>query len=61
MSKIETKKKLVEDLCSSLKDSEAILISEYSGLNANSMTVLRKNLKKEGFDARVLKNKMVLE
>ncbi|RAP29856.1 50S ribosomal protein L10 [Candidatus Marinamargulisbacteria bacterium SCGC AG-343-D04] len=58
-NKLEKKKKLVEELIVTLNNSEAILVSEYSGLSANSMTALRKSLKREGFDASVLKNKMV--
>tara|TARA_B100000700_G_scaffold241730_1_gene269148 strand:- start:35 stop:550 length:516 start_codon:yes stop_codon:yes gene_type:complete len=58
MSAIEKKKEIVKNIETEFKDSEAIIISNYSGLSVSDITDLRKRVFKEGFFVKVLRNRM---
>ena len=59
MTKKEDKKQVVESLISKVQDAEAVIVSDYSGLDVAAITILRKEIAKEGFEAQVIKNTMV--
>ncbi len=59
MRAIEIKKKIVDEVTSEYKDSDAIFISDYSGLNVAQITDLRSELGRAGFKATVQKNRLI--
>ena len=59
MSALKNKEKIVNNIESEFQDSEAIIISEYSGLTVEDITELRQRMFKEGFYVKVLRNRLV--
>lgn len=51
----DQKKKIVKDLAEKLKNSKAVVFSDYKGLSVKDMTALRRELLKEGIDFKVAK------
>jgi len=54
------KEGFVEDFRERLKESPAIFLTDFSGLDVKSITVLRDDLKKNGAEYLVVKNRLVL-
>ncbi|ATH94036.1 50S ribosomal protein L10 [Bacillus glycinifermentans] len=57
-SAIETKKVVVEEITSKLKESKSTIIVDYRGLNVAEVTELRKQLREAGVEFKVYKNTM---
>lgn len=53
------KQSFVEDFRERLQDSPAIFLTDFSGLDVKSMTVLRDELRKTGAEYLVVKNRLV--
>lgn len=53
------KKNIVKDLVEKLKDSKAVVFSDYKGLTVKDMTALRKELRNEGVDLKVVKKTLI--
>lgn len=53
------KEGFVEEFRESLKDSPAIFLTDFTGLDVKSMTVLREELRKNGAEFLVVKNRLV--
>ena len=49
----------VKELIDLFDDKEGIVVSDYSGLNANDITDLRKKVRNAGCSAKIEKNRMV--
>nr|MDH3152655.1 50S ribosomal protein L10 [Bacillus licheniformis] len=58
MSAIETKKVVVEEITSKLKESKSTIIVDYRGLNVAEVTELRKQLREANVEFKVYKNTM---
>ncbi|MBF0303101.1 MAG: 50S ribosomal protein L10 [Desulfamplus sp.] len=56
---LTTKKELVEKLNSRLAETQIALIVDYNGLDVESMTQLRNELRKEGAHLEVVKNTLL--
>lgn len=57
-SAIETKKVVVEEITSKLKESKSTIIVDYRGLNVAEETELRKQLREANVEFKVYKNTM---
>lgn len=53
------KEVIVKDLVEKLKSSKAVVFSDYKGLNVKDMTTLRRDLRAEGVDLKVLKKTLM--
>jgi large subunit ribosomal protein L10 len=53
------KQEIVKDLVDKLKSSKAVVFSDFKGLSVKDMTNLRKELKTEGVDFKVVKKTLV--
>lgn len=53
---MEKKKQIVQDTAEKLKNSKMTVLTDYSGLNVAEITELRKQLRDEGIEFKVLKN-----
>ena len=53
------KEGFVEGFKETLKESPALFLTDFSGLNVKSMTVLRETLRKSGAEYMVVKNRLV--
>ncbi len=53
------KEELVKSLASKLKDSKAVVFSDFKGLAVKDMTVLRNELREKGIDFKVLKKTLI--
>lgn len=56
---LTTKKELVANLNSRLAESQIALIVDYKGLDVDSLTQLRSELRKEGAQLQVVKNTLL--
>jgi large subunit ribosomal protein L10 len=54
------KEGFVEDFRERIQESPAVFLTDFSGLDVKSMTVLREELKKNGAEYLVVKNRLVL-
>ena len=54
------KEQLVTELTTKIKDSKAVLYTDFTGLNVKRMTDLRRRLKKAGVEYVVIKNTLAL-
>lgn len=54
------KESFVEDFRERMQESPAIFLTDFSGLDVKSMTVLREELKKTGAEYLVVKNRLLL-
>nr|MDH3092023.1 50S ribosomal protein L10 [Bacillus velezensis]WGE00485.1 50S ribosomal protein L10 [Bacillus velezensis] len=55
---IDTKKVVVEEIASKLKESKSTIIVDYRGLNVSEVTELRKQLREANVEFKVYKNTM---
>ena len=55
----EQKKAIIRDLAEKLKQSKAVVFSDYKGFEVKDMMALRRELKKEGVDFRVAKKTLM--
>ncbi len=58
MSKLESKKQLVEEISTKFRESKTTVFVDYRGLDVAQITELRKNLRDVGVDYKVYKNTM---
>ncbi|RAP32093.1 50S ribosomal protein L10 [Candidatus Marinamargulisbacteria bacterium SCGC AG-414-C22] len=59
MSKIKLKEKVVEEIKSDIKDSRAVIVSDFKGLKVSDLTDLRTKLRETEATATVIKNSFV--
>lgn len=55
---LENKKAVVAEIQDKVKNSASTVVVEYHGLNVGQITTLRRELRKEGIEFKVYKNKM---
>ncbi|MFA6047572.1 MAG: 50S ribosomal protein L10 [Parcubacteria group bacterium] len=53
------KKEIVKNLTKEIKDSKAVVFSDYKGLTVKDMTAMRKELHSQGVDLRVVKKTLI--
>lgn len=53
------KKEIVKNLTKEIKDSKAVVFSDYKGLTVKDMTAMRKELRSQGVDLRVVKKTLI--
>mgnify|MGYP001277658003 CR=1 FL=1 len=58
MANIDLKKNSVKKISEQFSDSEALIISEYKGLNVEQITNLRDKVRQGGFSSTVIKNRL---
>lgn len=54
----QKKEELIEALASKIKDSKAIVFTDYRGLSVEEIALLRNDLRKKGIEFKVLKNSL---
>jgi large subunit ribosomal protein L10 len=59
MAKIELKKPIVEEIAGIVEGAQAVVLVNYSGLNVEQDTELRKTLREAGVTYKVYKNTMM--
>lgn len=59
MAKVELKQPIVEEISSCIKDAQAVVLVNYSGLTVEQDTILRKELRESGVHYKVYKNTMM--
>ena len=59
MAKVELKQPIVNEISDSIKDAQAVVLVNYSGLTVEQDTVLRKELRESGVQYKVYKNTMM--
>ena len=59
MAKVELKQPIVEEIANSIKDAQAVVLVNYSGLTVEQDTILRKELREAGVTYKVYKNTMI--
>ena len=59
MAKVELKKPIVEEISSSIKDAQSVVLVDYRGLTVEQDTELRKQLREAGITYKVYKNTMM--
>ena len=59
MAKVELKKPIVDEIANSIKDAQAIVLVNYSGLTVEQDTIMRKELREAGINYKVYKNTMM--
>ena len=59
MAKVELKQPIVEEISNSIKDAQAVVLVNYSGLTVEQDTILRKELREAGVQYKVYKNTMI--
>lgn len=55
----DQKKNIVKDLAEKIKNSKSVVFSDFKGLKVKDMTDLRKELRKEGTDMKVIKKTLM--
>ncbi|MDP1884033.1 MAG: 50S ribosomal protein L10 [Candidatus Moranbacteria bacterium] len=55
----QQKEVIIRELAEKLKNSKAVVFSDYKGLKVKDMTVLRRDLRAEGVDLKVLKKTLI--
>lgn len=58
--KLDEKKKIVDDLREKFSSSKVLIVTDYKGLNVETMTELRRILRESQVDYRVVKNTMLI-
>ena len=48
MAKVELKQPIVDEIANSIKDAQAVVLVNYSGLTVEQDTILRKELREAG-------------
>ena len=59
MAKVELKQPIVDEIANSIKDAQAVVLVNYSGLTVEQDTILRKELREAGVVYKVYKNTMM--
>ena len=59
MAKVELKQPIVDEIANSIKDAQAVVLVNYSGLTVEQDTILRKELREAGVQYKVYKNTLV--
>ncbi len=59
MAKVELKQPVVEEIVNTVKDAQAVVLVNYSGLTVEQDTILRKELRESGVQYKVYKNTMM--
>ncbi len=59
MAKVELKQPIVDEIMATVKDAEAVVLVNYSGLTVEQDTVMRKELREAGIQYKVYKNTMM--
>ena len=59
MAKVELKKPIVDEIANSIKDAQAVVLVNYSGLTVEQYTIMRKELREAGINYKVYKNTMM--
>ena len=59
MAKVELKKSIVDEIANSIKDAQAVVLVNYSGLTVEQDTIMRKELREAGINYKVYKNTMM--
>ena len=59
MAKVELKQPIVEEIANNIKDAQAVVLVDYSGLTVEQDTILRKELRESGVQYKVYKNTMM--
>ncbi len=59
MAKVELKKPIVEEIANNIKDAQAVVLVNYSGLTVEQDTILRRELREAGVNYKVYKNTMM--
>jgi len=54
------KEQLVQELEEKFKSAQSVVLTEYRGLKANDMVELRKELREQGLEYKVVKNRLAL-
>ena len=57
---LDEKKKIVEDLREKFSKSKVVIVTDYKGLNVETMTELRRKLRESQVDYHVVKNTMLI-
>jgi len=58
--KLDEKKKIVEELHERLAKSKVVIVTDYKGLNVETMTELRRKLREAQIDYQVVKNTLLI-
>ena len=58
MPNIKQKEQIVEQVAEKMEQAKSIVIAEYSGLNVEQVTELRRKLREAGVEYKVIKNTM---
>jgi large subunit ribosomal protein L10 len=58
--KLDEKKKIVEDLREKFSKSKVLIVTDYKGLDVETMTELRRKLREDQIDYQVVKNTMLI-
>ncbi|MCD7868442.1 MAG: 50S ribosomal protein L10 [Clostridiales bacterium] len=59
MAKVELKQPIVDEIAGYVKDAEAVVLVNYSGLTVEQDTILRKEMRESGIHYKVYKNTMM--
>ena len=59
MAKVELKQPIVDEIANNIKDAQAVVLVNYSGLTVEQDTILRKELREAGVQYKVYKNTMM--
>ena len=59
MAKVELKQPIVDEIANSIKDAQAVVLVNYSGLTVEQDTIMRKELREAGVVYKVYKNTMM--
>ena len=59
MAKVELKQPIVEEISNVVKDAQAVVLVNYSGLTVEQDTIMRKELRESGIQYKVYKNTMM--
>ena len=60
MAKVELKQPIVEEIANNIKDAQAVVLVDYSGLTVEQDTILRKELRESGVQYKVYKNTLIV-
>ena len=59
MAKVELKQPIVDEIAGVVKDAQAVVLVNYSGLTVEQDTIMRKELRESGIQYKVYKNTMM--
>ena len=59
MAKVELKKPIVDEIANNIKDAQAVVLVNYSGLTVEQDTIMRKEFREAGINYKVYKNTMM--